>query len=262
MSFFERDAFDEHECLKLELVVPRHEFDWVVLMPGLLHIEMNISKPFFSLNWSIVLCEVVKLLAFKSEKSLMYARNCSDHHKTWQILEIMYIAIADELLVPYVRHARENGQQTSVESYWKWNEDICNSNYIYMQQIVFTFLHSMMLFRSGVRNLDSLAAESGKRKLGKLFYTRNHPRYHRIMVLDKLCRTLMPDEIKHISDYSFSTSRNNRRGHYQGGDVCLEEINKNGKSWVTQHGVSSNEEWLKVFRNLDQLNEVRTYKLL
>ena len=67
--------------------------------------------------------------------------------------------IADELLV---RYARENRQQTSVESYWKWNEDICNSNYIYMQQIVFTFLYSMMLFRTGIRNIDLLTAESGK----------------------------------------------------------------------------------------------------
>ena len=68
----------------------------------------------------------------------------------------------------------------------------------------------------------------------------------------------MPEELKKIVDDSFSTSRLGNKGHYQGSDACLEEINKNGKSWVSPHGVPTNEEWLKVFRNLYKLNKVRT----
>ena len=54
-----------------------------------------------------------------------------------------------------------------------------------------------------------------------------------------------------------STSRIGNTGHYQGGDACMEEINKNAKSWISPYGVPSDEEWLKVFRSLDKLNEER-----
>ncbi len=125
-----------------------------------------------------------------------------------------------------------------------------------MQQMVFTFLHAMMLYRKGVQNCNSDAAESGKAKLAKLFYTRNHPKYQRILAVDKLWNAMMPVDMKVVMEESYSVSRTGRKGHYQGADACLEEINKNGKAWISPHGVPANEEWLKVFRNLDQLNQV------
>ena len=73
-----------------------------MLTPGILHIEMNSCKAFLGLNWEVFVCEVVKLLGFKSDRAISFAKKCSDHHKTWQILEIMYLAIADELFVPFV----------------------------------------------------------------------------------------------------------------------------------------------------------------
>ena len=51
-------------------------------------------------------------------------------------------------------------------------------------------------------------------------------------------------------------SRTGRVGHYQGGDACLEEINKEAKAWIPPTGVPTDTDWVKVFRNLDNLNEV------
>ena len=98
-SFYGEEAFNEHPCHSLTDVRAEHEFDWLVLMPGLLHIEMNSAKTFSELNWTIFVCDVLKLPGFKSEKALLFAKKSSDHHKTWDSLQITYVAIADELLV-------------------------------------------------------------------------------------------------------------------------------------------------------------------
>lgn len=89
-------------------------------------------------------------LGYVSSKSLDYAKRCGDHHKTWSILEIIYIAVADELLVPYVRHCKEAGIDISVRIIG-YGHTVENPNYCFMQQMVFTFLHAIMLFRTGCR---------------------------------------------------------------------------------------------------------------
>ena len=82
----------------------QREFDWIVLLPGLLHFEMNSAKAFMELNWSLFMENIVIGLGFVSEKVLKYIRKGSDHHKLWQILEISYLSLTDELLLPYVRN--------------------------------------------------------------------------------------------------------------------------------------------------------------
>ena len=117
----------------------------------------------------------------------------------------------------------------------------------------------MILFRTGVRRGNPDVAEVGKHTLSMLFYVRNHPNYQRTMALDRYWKAVMPEEVKRVVEESMSTSRRGNTGHYQGGDACLEEINKNAKSWISPHGVPSDEEWLKVFRSLDKLNEVSSF---
>ena len=99
-----------------------------------------------------------------------------------------------------------------------------------MQRMVFAFLHAMMLYQAGVRNCNSDAAKSGKAKLAKLFYIRNHPRYQHILAVDKLWHAMMPADIKLSIEESYSVSRTRCKGHYQGTDACFKEINKNGKA--------------------------------
>ena len=214
--------------------------------------EMNATKAFVKLNWPIFLSEIAKELGYNTVKSLGYIERCSDHHKSWRFLEIVYISMTDELLVPYVRHCLQNQMQPSVSGYWAWNNEVDNPNYTYMQQMVFTFLHSIMLFRAGVRNSDSIAINTGKAKLAPLFFARNHPKYRWIITLDRYMEVLMKKELKVIADESKSVSRTGNAGHYQGGDACLEEINKQGKEWVPGNGVPREMDWLKIFRNLDK----------
>eukprot|EP00794_Sanderia_malayensis_P000930 gene930-237_t len=80
-----------------------------------------------SFNWEIFGEEVIRFLGFTATKALDYAKRCSDHHK---IMQLMYIAIADELLVPFVRNGMKLDLEISVNRYWAgYQESTINPNY-------------------------------------------------------------------------------------------------------------------------------------
>ena len=54
-SFYGNEEFQKHGCTDITYVEPEHEFDWIILQPGLLHTEMNSCKAFIGLNWEILL---------------------------------------------------------------------------------------------------------------------------------------------------------------------------------------------------------------
>ena len=66
----------------------------------------------------------------------------------------------------------------------------------------------------------------------------------------------MPPELKAIMDKYISGSRTMTADKCQGGNALLEEINKESNSWLKLSGIPSDDQWLRIFRNLDELNEV------
>ena len=121
----------------------------------------------------------------------------------------------------------------------------------------FTYLHGLMLLRSGTRKCNSLLVHTAKVKLYPLFFAGNHPTYQNLIYRDELDDIFMPAALKSIKDKYVSVSRTGRIGHYQGGDALLEEINKESKAWCKLGGIPTEAQWLRVFRNLDKLNKVR-----
>ena len=69
----------------------------------------------------------------------------------------------------------------------------------------------------------------------------------------------MPNKLRVIMQKYISGSRTMTVEKCQGGDALLEEINKESKSWLKMAGIPSEELWLRVFRNLDELNKVRFF---
>ena len=43
-TMYGKTNFDDHPCNVLNSITPEHEFDWIIIMPGLLHLEMNAVK--------------------------------------------------------------------------------------------------------------------------------------------------------------------------------------------------------------------------
>jgi len=254
-SFYGKSNFENHSCFVLHNASYEFEFDWIVALPGLLHLEMNAAKAFLSLNWDIFMESVMKDLGITSEVALMYARKGSDHHKLWQILEIVYLALSDELLLPFIRSCLKEGITVSVSNYWKYCENIKSGTYAYFQQMTFTYLHSLMLLRTGVRHNNSKAILTAESKLVDLFFVRNHPIYREIFYEFFKIECFIPPEIKEIMHDTLAVSRTGHENHYQGGDAVLEEINKAAKRWSI--GVPSFSQWQRNFRNLDDITKVR-----
>ena len=88
-----------------------------------------------------------------------------------------------------------------------------------------------------------------------LFFDRNHPRYQEIVSHDFRIEYMIPNELKQCMHSTFSMSRNGKDGHYQGSDVMIEEINKQGKEWII--GVPTEMQWQRSFRNLECLGRGR-----
>ena len=59
-SFYGKENFEGHRCFILEGGPLSREFDWIILSPGLLHLEMNAIKAFVKLNWSVSICAIAK----------------------------------------------------------------------------------------------------------------------------------------------------------------------------------------------------------
>ena len=77
------------------------QHDWVLLICGDGYYEMNLLKSFMEMNWNIFMKSLVGIVGFKSEKAQYSALNCSNNHKSWQLLMILYLLYILELVRPY-----------------------------------------------------------------------------------------------------------------------------------------------------------------
>ena len=211
-----------------------------------------------SCNWDVFMQEICVILGYNSENAQKYIKKGSDYHKLWQILEIIYIALADKLLLPYVRKSSELGEKPTSSGYWNYSESTVSPNYQYAQQALFNFPYALMMLRRGVRFGQSKPILVAKSKLLLLFFGSNHPRYQEIVSHDFRIECMIPNEVKQCMHSTFSMSRNRKDGHYQGGDAIIEEINKQSKKWIIR--VPTEMQWQRSFRTLDVLEEVGVFQ--
>ena len=127
----------------------RQSFNWIVPQMGLLHLEINAAKSFMGLCWDVFMRSVCYELGFQSENALKYAKKGSDHHKLWEILEITYIAFVDELIYQFTVFCVSHGVPINIANYWMFATKVKNPNFLFVQQMVLTFLHGLMLLRKG-----------------------------------------------------------------------------------------------------------------
>ena len=65
---------------------PKKLYDWVLLRPGLGHIEMNAVKVIFRLLWVPLLRHVAGLLGFRRGPAQAFVKNCGNNHLSWQLV--------------------------------------------------------------------------------------------------------------------------------------------------------------------------------
>ena len=103
----------------------------------------------------------------------------------WDILEICYISFTDEILVQFIKFCKENNIKANVDEYWRFSSGVKNPNFVFLEQMVFTFLHGMMLLRRGIRYNSQKHIYAAKDKLSLLFFGRNNPNYHNMIIQER-----------------------------------------------------------------------------
>ena len=95
------------------------------------------------LNWDVFPTELTEVHLFKSINTKRYVISCFDNHKAWEMpCVFFYLGMMDELLVLYVRHCREVGQDATASDYLHWKErNVTNPNYLYLYDQVFIYMH-------------------------------------------------------------------------------------------------------------------------
>ncbi|CAG2242694.1 unnamed protein product [Mytilus edulis] len=230
-----KEAFDSHkkEHPDVQEVKFVREFDWILLKTGDGHYEMNLMKSFVELNWDVFMRILVNRMGWTSEAAMKAAKMCYDNHKTWQLILTFHLGTLQELILPYVRKCLiETDENTLTES------------------------PTASGFLQFVKTKPFLVQSSKFMSKG-LFHGRVHPRYQQIEMLDTVHRFLMPEQLQTFLSNHESMSKTGDESKGQGYDFILEEVNKGIKSWI-RRGVASDNMWLSVCRNYDQLNEIRT----
>ena len=75
----------------------------IILLPGLGHMEINLTKALFKLLWNVLLKDLALMLGWKSIKALTSCEKCSDHHKAWQMLHWDQSSL-EAVCAPMYRH--------------------------------------------------------------------------------------------------------------------------------------------------------------
>ena len=205
--------------------------------------------------WDPVIEDLAKLLGFKSVKALTSCQKCSDHHKAWQIIQILLFGTMDELLLPYVKSCIAANREPSMEGLNEFMVSVKNPKFHFLYKSVLTYLLALFVFRCGVRRNNQDFMLAGRSVVTDLFYGFNCTMYQEIEFKDIMARSLAPQEIKQFmsANESFNVSGHPSKG--EGGDFLLESFNRRTKRWLPP-GLPTEEHWLKVCRNVDRLEEV------
>ena len=228
-----------------------------LLIPGLGHYEINYTKAMFLLLWTVILVDLAKLLGFRSIKALVACEAATNHHKSWQILQIFLKGASRELLLPYVKQCIRSGTEPELNGVYEWLGKCKSKNLKFLFTCVFTYCFALDLFRKGVRRSNYDVILVAMNKLSPLFYGLNKTQYMEIDLRHKITMKQCPDSVKQFICQVLSLSQSGHPSKCEGGDFILESKNKRMKMWLPS-GAPTMERWLRVCRNLDSMDRLKS----
>ena len=263
-GFLGIDVAQKHEAEHARAgIMPKfgREFDWIFLLTGEGHYEMNLMKSFFELNWNVFMKAFVQAMGWISEKAQKCALNCSDNHKTWQMLLIFHIGTLLELTKPYVKLCLSEQVQPTGEGYVSFVKTQTEyANYMYLFEMACKYSQGIINMRMAIRRNNHYLLQAAKLMTKELFHGRNHPRYQEIEIYEQFVSHILPDELLSFVQSNCSVSKSGNKSRGQGFDFILEEENKTVKTWL-KRGVPSDKTWFTTCRNHQSLKRVRQYVL-
>ena len=250
----------EHRGSGIKISFTR-EFDWVFLLTGEGHYEMNLMKCFMELNWNVFMKTFVDAMGWSSEKAQQCALNCTDNHKAWQMLLIFHTGTLLELVKPCVESCLIRDIEPSAEGYISFVKSQAEcSNYMYLFEMACKYTQGIINMRMAIRRNNHMLLQAAKWMTKELFHGRRHPKYQEIEIYEQFIFQIMPDELLSFMQRHCSISKSGHLSRGQGFDFVLEEENKTVKTWL-KRGVPTDRTWLTTCRNHQSLKQMRQYIL-
>ena len=224
-------------------------YNWVVLVSGKGHLNMNQLKTFFKVLDHV--CGDVlgnDVLQFNTPKSYKYFIDCKDNHKAWQAFEIFLHGTTMEIIRLYASEL-PSGVNPGVMGFLDWMSSVLSPTLQFMTQFTFNFALAIYVQRIGDRNNDEKCSDAGRFKFNDMFYAFNHPIYREVEYNELRQRILFPSEIGQLRQENITYSNINgvTRNNHEGGDFKLENQIKRIKS-LAPKGRISEDIWKKLIR--------------
>ena len=151
------------------------EFDWVILQPGMDHVEMNI-KGIVGMTLDVFWKEVAMCRNFRSEAALACAKKVTDHHKGWTKCRIVHESVTRDILLPFVWQEKgKPNPDLSAAIFFKHVMHALDPNCSLTCNMLFEILHSVFLDREGARCGTVAFMMAGRAKCTKLWFVDHIP---------------------------------------------------------------------------------------
>ena len=256
LTFLETKLFLEHQCVNKEdgCMTCSMKYDWLILFPGLGHVEVNIMRAFVDIAWPIYWESAAEELGFNSTQAKHKIRHTCNNHTLYKAFCAVYIASLRELVLPYVKICIRDfeGVDTlpTAQGYVEWvasNRSALGDNYMFMYKINTIYAEAILNIRRGIRKNNFDVFISGLLNSKDIFYGRHHHMYASlfadfIIQYELLCpqmQSFFRDNISH-------TSGSHESG--QGADYKHEEANRDVLSYVRPHRLHDRKVWASAAR--------------
>ena len=216
------------------------KYDWVSIVSGLGHLNINQLKTFFKIVNEICLEPLGKeVLHFQSSKAYKYFVDCKDNHKAWQSFKILLHGVILEVLELYRNSTCETPAALGFLNFVSETEN-ATSNLI--SETFLSFGLAIYIQRIGDRNNDFTVSNAGRYKFFDLFYAFNHPIYREAEYRELKNKVIYPEEIKNILNETITVSATDITGKCQEGDFNLEGKIKKQKN-IAPKGAATAKTW-------------------
>ena len=226
------------------------KYDWVSIVSGKGHLNMNQLKTFFNVLDKIMLEPLGKMvLNFETQQAYNYFRQCKDNHKAWQAFEVFLHGTIMELICLYCAKEKE----PTPLGFLDWQAEVDTPVLKLITHLTLNIGLGIYIQRIGDRNNDAVCSEAGRLRFLDMFYAFNHPIYREVEYSDLRNKVIYPPKVKELCDNNISFVTSNVKNSHQDGDFKLEEKIKSMKR-MSPKGVVSSEMWTRVARSIDKVD--------
>ena len=199
------------------------QYDWVSLVSGGGHINMNWLKTYFKVLEKIILEPLGKeILKYDTQKSFDYFIQCKDNHKAWQAFDIFLNGTIMELIRIY---CAETDDTPTPYGFLEWQSTLENPILSLISELTLNIGLGIYVNRVGERNNDYRCSQAGRMKCIDMFYGFNHPIYREVEYSDLRNKVLYPEVVKELrkQNISFNEIHSTQNTNHQSGNFKLEE---------------------------------------